>query len=136
MKKIVSSVVACVFAVAALVQAETGPGGKWTGQAAGRGGQQALTLDLKVNGSALSGTIKQGDTAASDITGKVVDASTITFSRSIQGRGGRGRAITLNYTGKISGDEMTLTVERPAGGRAARGGGAGGPISLKLKRAS
>jgi len=119
-------VVMSVFAYA-----QTGAAGKWTGETQGRGGPQPVTLELKVSGTTLTGTYTQGQQPAADISNaKIVDANTITFSRSFTGRGG-GDPITINYTGKIAGDEMTLTPEPPAGG----GGGGRGAAPITLKRA-
>ena len=103
-----------------------GVAGKWVGETQGRGGPQMVTLELKVDGDKLTGTYQQGQQPAGEIAeGKVVDASTITFKRSVAGRGG-GDPVTIEYTGKVSGAEMTLTPMAPAGGR-----GGGGPIMLK-----
>ena len=106
---------AVILLMSAFAAAQTGAAGKWTGETQGRGGPQMITLELKVSGGTVSGTWTQGQQPATEISkGKVVDPNTITFSRSITGRG--GDPITLNYTGKITGDELTLTVEAPAGG--------------------
>ena len=114
-------------ALAMIAVAQSGPAGKWTGEAQGRQGPQPITLELKVDAGKLTGTLTQGQQPAAEITeGKVVDASTISFKRSIQGRGGGG-PIEVEYTGKITGNEMTLT---PNGGRGGRG-----PMEIKLKRA-
>ena len=71
--------------------------------------------------------LQQGQQPAVDISeGKVVDASTVTFKRTVTGRGGE---ITIDYTGKISGSEMTLTPEFPGGGGRGGGGGGRGPVT-------
>jgi len=133
---------AFVVAVSALAYGQAGFAGKWTGETQGRGGPQAVTLELKLDGQALSGTYTQGEQATPISDAKIVDASTITFGRSVTGRG--GDAITRNYTGKLSGDELVLTVAPfPAGGPGGGGPGAGGPgggagrgpMPITLKRA-
>ena len=133
---------ALVVAVSALAYGQAGFAGKWTGETQGRGGPQAVTLELKLDGTALSGTYTQGEQATPISDAKIVDASTITFGRSVTGRG--GDAITRNYTGKLSGDELVLTVAPfPAGGPGGGGPGAGGPgggagrgpMPITLKRA-
>jgi hypothetical protein len=64
----------------------------------------------------------------------VVDASTITFKRTVMGRGGE---ITIEYTGKLGGAELTLTPMFQGGGPGGGGGGGGrGPMPITLKRAS
>jgi len=108
--------------------AQSGPAGKWTGETQGRQGPQTITLELKVDAGKLTGTMAQGAQPAAEITdGKLVDPTTISFKRSLQGRGGGG-PIEIEYTGKIKDDEMTLT---PNGG----GRGGRGPMEITLKRA-
>lgn len=117
-------------ALSMIAFAQSGPAGKWTGETQGRQGPQTITLDLKVDASKLTGTFAQGAQPAGEITeGKIVDPTTISFKRSVQGRGG-GAPVEISYTGKIKGDEMTLT-PTVAGG----GGGGRGPTELTLKRA-
>src|SRR5215813_6036201 len=109
--------------------AQSGPAGKWTGEAQGRQGPQPITLELKVDAGKLTGTMSQGAQPAGEITdAKIVDPDTISFKRSVQGRAGN---IEIEYTGKIKGNEMTLTPSA-AGGR----GGGRGPTEITLKRAS
>jgi hypothetical protein len=123
--------VAAVLLAPGVVGAQTGAAGKWTGETQGRGGTQQIVLQLKVDGSTLTGTFQQGEQPAAEIKeGKVVDASTITFKRTFMGRGGE---ITIDYTGKISGAELTLTPMVQGGGG---GGGGRGPMPITLKRAS
>ena len=106
--------------------------GKWMGETQGRGGTQQVTLQLKVDGGNVMGTYQQGEQAAAEISnGKVVDASTITFSRTVAGRDG-GEGFTINYTGTIKGSEMTLTREGGRGGGG--GGGRGAPMPITLKK--
>jgi hypothetical protein len=125
MKTKVVLVFALFFVLSIFAYAQSGPAGKWTGETQGRGGPQPITLELKVSGSTLAGTYKQGEQTSEITDGKVVDASTITFKRSVAGRGG-GEPIVITYNGKISGDELTLTAEGGGGGRGGGGGGAGG----------
>jgi hypothetical protein len=125
-----------LLAVPALAVAQSGPAGKWMGETQGRGGTQKVTLELKVDGSKLMGMYQQGEQPASEIAeGKVVDASTITFKRTITGRG--GDPFTIEYSGKISGNELTLTPMFGGGGPRGGGGGGGrGPMPIMLKRGS
>lgn len=131
MKTVPVAMVVAALVIPAAVGAQSGAAGKWTGETQGRGGTQTIVLQLKVDGGTLSGTFQQGDQPAAEIKeGKVVDASTITFKRTVQGRGGE---FTIEYTGKISGAEMTLTPMVQGGGP---GGGGRGPMPITLKRAS
>lgn len=91
--------------------------GKWTAEVPGRGGNtQQVTITLKANGSALTGTISNpmGETAITD--GKV-DGDTVTFSVT---REMQGNTIKQNYTGKLSGDEIKFSVVREGGQGQAR----------------
>src|ERR1044072_31243 len=97
-------VFALLFVLSMFAYAQSGPAGKWTGETQGRGGPQPITLELKVSGSTLTGTYTQGQNGSEISEGKVVDASTITFKRSVAGRGG-GDPVVITYNGKISGDE-------------------------------
>jgi hypothetical protein len=130
MKKKSFLVSAFLSALSLIAFAQSGPAGKWTGETQGRQGPQTITLELKVDAAKLTGTFAQGTQPAAEITeGKIVDATTVSFKRSVQGRGG-GAPIEISYTGKIKGDEMTLT-PTVAGG----GGGGRGPTELTLTRA-
>jgi hypothetical protein len=136
MRSISALTVAAVLVGAGAVAAQTGAAGKWTGETQGRGGTQQIVLELKVNGGALTGTYQQGEQPAAEIKeGKVVDASTITFKRTVAGRGGGGE-FTIEYTGKINGAELVLTPMFQGGGPGGGGGGGRGPMPITLKRAS
>ena len=115
---------AALFALSVFAYAQAGLAGKWTGETQGRGGPQPVTLELKVSGSTVTGTYTAGQNPAAEITeGKVVDASTVTFKRSQPGRGG-GDPVVITVTGKLAGNELTLTNE--GGGGGGRGGPGGG----------
>ena len=116
-KLLLASLVLILMAVPAYSQVA----GTWMGETQGRGGTQEITLMLTVDDNALTGTFKQGDQAAADISDGTVEGDTIMFSRSLE-FGGRG-AFNLSYTGEIDGDQLTLTVAFPEGGF---GGGRGG----------
>jgi hypothetical protein len=125
-----SLLVSAVLSVLSLmVAAQSDFAGKWTGETQGRQGPQPISLELKVDAGKLTGTMTQGAQPAAEITdGKIVDATTVSFKRTLQGRG--GGSIEIEYTGKIKGNELTLTPN--FGGR----GGGRGPAEITLKRAS
>jgi hypothetical protein len=124
------------LAIPAVAGAQAGAAGKWVGETQGRGGPQKVMLELKVDGKKLMGTFQQGEQPAADISeGMVMDAATVMFKRSIQGRD--GNAFTIEYTGKINGNEMTLTPMFAGGGPGGGGGGGRGgrgPMPITLKR--
>ena len=75
------------------------------------GNKREVSMNLKVDGSKLTGTVggPMGDTDISD--GKV-DGDTITFSVV---REFNGNQMKMNYTGKVTGDEIAFKVARDGG---------------------
>ena len=129
------------IAGAALAQSVAG---KWTGEQQGRGGTQAVTLEVKADGAKLTGTLLAGENK-SEIQEGMIEGAKVMF-KTVQDFG--GNSITIQYTGELKGDELTLTREFQGGrfGGGAGGGGGGGvgggrgggrgPQPLVLKRAS
>ena len=111
--------------------AQTGVAGKWVGElsaADGHGVAQPITVDLKVEGEALSGTVTEGALEARPIAGATMEGATLTF-RTTRNLGSSD--INVNWKGELKGEDLTLTREigpAPAeagGGRGGRGGGGG-----------
>ncbi len=99
----------CLLAIAAFAADATG---KWSAEVPGRGGQtRQITMNLKADGAKLTGTLggPQGDT---EITNGKVDGDTISFTVT---REFQGNSVKLNYTGKVSGDEIKFKQEREGG---------------------
>jgi hypothetical protein len=96
--------------------------GKWTGEAPGGRGPQAVTLNLKAEGTKLTGTTsgRGGDIPIADGT---IDKTNIKFKTTQQGRGGE---VTFEWTGTLKGDELAM--KRMATGRE------GAPQEFTLKR--
>jgi hypothetical protein len=118
--------------------------GKWTGEQQGRGGTQPVTLDVKTEGSTLTGTLTTGENSVTIQDGMVMDGGKVMF-KTTQSR--NGNDVTISFTGEMKGDELTLTRQGGGGGRnggggggqgGAQGGGGGGrgPQPLVLKRAN
>ena len=107
--------------------------GKWTVQTQGRNGVQTQTLTLKFDGSTLTGSLQGGRGGAVDITEGKVDGANVSFKVTRAARNGGNQ--TTTYTGTLAGDDLKLTISRPAGGGGGRrGGGRGGPQELAFKR--
>ena len=98
--------------------------GKWTASTQGRNGTQTETLTLKLNGSTLTGNLDMGR-GATEIASGTMDGSTVNFKVTRAGRNGN---TTTDYTGKLTGDDLTLTATR-------EGGAAKGSQQLVFKRA-
>jgi hypothetical protein len=98
----------CALAVVALAADVTG---KWTYETQGRNGPQTATMNLKADGSTVTGTVsgRGGEIQISD--GKI-DGNTVTFTvvREMQ-----GNKITSKYTGTVSGDEIKFKIETEGG---------------------
>ena len=101
--------------------------GKWTAEVPGRQGTPTTTtFNFKSAGEKLEGTVsgRQGDTAISDGTIKGADVA-FKVVREMQ-----GNKITINYVGKLAGDEIKFT-------RTMEGGpGGGAAVEFTAKRAS
>jgi len=124
---------ALLLAVLALMSivafAQSGIAGKWVGELSakdGHGVSQPVTIDLKMEGEALSGTVTEGSLDARPIQGASVEGSTVTF-RTVRNFGGPD--INVNWKGELKGDDLTFTREigpAPAEAGGGRGGGRGG----------
>jgi hypothetical protein len=93
-------------ALAAIVVAADATG-KWTFEQQGRNGAQTVTLNLKADGSNLTGTIsgRGGDT---EISNGKIDGSNVSFSVT---REMQGNKFETKYSGTLSGDELKLKIE-------------------------
>lgn len=93
-------IMCCLLATSAMAADVTG---KWTAQVPGRGGNmREMTMNLKADGAALTGTVSTG-MGETDISGGKVDGDNIAFSvvREFQ-----GNSMTIHYAGQVSGDEI------------------------------
>jgi autotransporter translocation and assembly factor TamB len=102
--------------------------GKWTAEMEGRNGPQTVTMNLKADGGALTGTVsgRMGDT---EISAGKVDGSNITFDVV---REFNGNKITQHYNGTLDGDTIHFTIKMEGG----RGPNGGQERKLDAKRAT
>src|SRR5208283_4743602 len=91
--------------------------GKWVYEQAGRGGGNPtqVTLNLKANGSTLTGSMVRpgrggGDPMETQISEGKVDGDNISFKIAMQMG---GNSMTSEYTGTVSGNELKLKISRP-----------------------
>ena len=118
--KFLAALVAVCFTAVAAFAADATPAGTWKYTQAGRGGapgmERTLVLDLKAG--ALTGTLKGAtmgqmevpDTAISDASFK---DGVVSFSVTTEFNGNKR---TTKYTGKLDGDKITGSTERPGRG--------------------
>ncbi|MGO8932888.1 MAG: hypothetical protein ACLQKA_10355 [Bryobacteraceae bacterium] len=88
--------------------------GKWTFEQQGRNGTMQVTLDLKIAGSALTGSVSQpgreGNTMETPITDGKVDGNNISFTVK---REFNGNSFVTTYKGALDGDDLKLEISRP-----------------------
>lgn len=83
--------------------------GTWTGIFHTReGGAFETNLVLKVDGNNLTGTLQQGNSDEMQIENGKINGDQVTFTLT-RGTGEKTRKI--NYTGKVNGNNMHLTVQ-------------------------
>jgi len=85
--------------------------GKYSATTEGRRGPQTIVFDLKTDGGTVSGTVSGRGPEPAKIENGKIDGETLTFSTTMSFN---GNTMTMNYTGKVSGDSIDFTVE---GGR-------------------
>jgi len=85
------------------------PTGTWKWTVEGRNGPREATAKLELRDGALSGSVsgRNGDTAIGDATFKD-DAIAFTVKREFN-----GNSFVIKYDGKLDGDNITGTIERP-----------------------
>ena len=117
MKKLAATaILMCAAAFAA------GIDGKWVGESQGRNGPQKITLTLKSEGGALTGTV-EGAGRGGDGTVEIKNCKIEVAKFSFAVPGGRGDAV---WEGTVEGDELKGT----------RAGGQGQPRPFTAKRAN
>ena len=103
-----------VAAIAADDKADPNGTWKWTRPGRNGGPDQEFTLKLKAEGEKVTGKLtapgRQGATSEVEIKEGKVKGDEISFNTSIERN---GNTITSKYSGKISGDSLKGTIERP-----------------------
>jgi hypothetical protein len=128
MKKLALAICFTLLALAVCASAEDMTG-KWTGQMAGMGGGDPMTLTFtfKQEGAKLSGSVQgsMGDPMA--FTDGKVEGNKFTFTIAFEGGGG---SMKVKHEGTITGDEIKMTSKFEGGDFPG-----GGPNEITLKRA-
>jgi len=102
--------------------------GKWTYEQQGRNGATTTTLNLKADGSKLTGTMDGGRGGPIEISDGHVDGNSISFSVK---RSMGGNDVVTPYKGILDGDTLKLEFTR-----AGRQGGEPTPMTVTAKRAT
>lgn len=99
----------CAAFVLAVAAFAGDPSGNWKWTTEGRNGPMESTAKLALKDGALSGSIggRMGETAIGDATFKD-DAIAFTVTREFQ-----GNSFVVKYAGKLEGDTITGSIERP-----------------------
>ena len=106
--------------------------GKWTWEQAGRqgGNPTTVTLNLKVDGSKLTGTMDGGRGGPIEISDGHVDGNSISFSVK---RSMGGNDVVIPYKGIVSNSGDSIKIDYTQAGR---GGGEPTPRTVTAKRAT
>ena len=105
-----------ILLVVAFVAMAADVTGKWVYEQAGRGGGNPtqVTLNLKANGSTLTGSVvrpgRGGDPMETQISEGKIDGDNISFKVTIQMG---DNSMTTEYAGTVSGNELKLKITRP-----------------------
>lgn len=137
----IKAAILCLLATGVVLAAD--PSGKWEAAMQSPRGDVKMTINLKADGEALTGTIGNERMGESEIQDGKISGDEISFKQVME----RGdRKLTIEWKGTVKGDELELT-RSFAGGTGARGpggrrkggpgdgqgrrGGMGGPITAK-----
>ena len=103
--KFKATLLTALLAVSAFAADATG---KWSWEQPGRGGQGAMTqtLNLKADGSKLTGAM-EGRQGPTEITDGKIDGDNVSFNVV---REMNGNTMKMAYKGTLAGDELKLTV--------------------------
>ena len=121
-----------ILLVAAIGLMAADVSGKWTFEQQGRGGGNPITvtLTLKADGAALTGSVsrpgRDGNAMETAISDGKVDGANITFATKQEFN---GNTMVTTYKGAVDGDSIKLDVTRPG-----RGGGDPTTTTVTAKR--
>ena len=109
--KLVRWVVAAGLATFSLLAGDVT--GKWTAEMQGpNGNTRTVTMNLKADGSKLTGTVSGGRGGDAEISDGKVDGNDISFSVV---REFNGNKMTSNYKGKVDGDVIHFNIKMEGG---------------------
>lgn len=103
-----------IFLAVALCLVAANASGKWTYEQEGRNGPVQVTLNLKVEGAALTGTVTRpgrgGSAMETPISDGKVNGNDVSFSVK---REFNGNSFVTTYKGTLDGDNLKLEISMP-----------------------
>jgi hypothetical protein len=103
-------VVVCLFFVS--VHAQSSVVGKWAGEEILKGSSQAILLELRLEGTKLTGSITRDKNPPTPISEGKVDGPKVTFKTTIVFN---GNEVQVNWVGEVKGDQLSVS-RQTAGG--------------------
>jgi len=107
--------VTTVLLTVALCLLAADAGGKWTFEQEGRNGSVQVTLNLKIDGGTLTGTMarpgREGNMMETPITDGKVDGNNVSFTVK---REFNGNSFVSTYKGTLDGDTLKLEITMPS----------------------
>src|SRR4051795_10270727 len=99
-----------LFAMFALTASAADVSGNWKASVETPNGTMETSFLLKADGPKVTGTATMGQMGESPISEGKVDGDTVSFAVVRNGPNGEFR---INYSGKVTGDEMKITASIP-----------------------
>lgn len=100
--------IVCSVAMAPSVRAQSPVDGKWEAKLKTQVGEQTITINLKGDGSKLTGTVAVGQASGTPIEDGKIEGDTISFKQNVDFGGAK---TTLSYTGKVNRDQIMFIRE-------------------------
>jgi hypothetical protein len=105
-------VFAAIWLMAAVVQAQSGLAGKWTGEEQSPAGAVPVVLQLSVKSSSVTGSVIVGESPAQAISEGKLDGKKLTFKTTTFLN---GKEVPISWEGEVQDNELRFV--RTLGGR-------------------
>jgi len=106
-------VFAAMWLIAAIVQAQSGVAGKWTGEEQSPAGAVPVVLQLAVKSSSVTGSVILGENPAQAISEGKIDGKKLTFKTTIFLN---GKEVPVSWEGEVQDNELRFIRTLRAGG--------------------
>ena len=105
---------AAMWLISAVVYAQSGMTGKWTGEEQSRSGAVPVVLQLSVNSSSVTGSVMVGENPAQPISDAKINGNSLAFTTTTVLN---GKEVPILWEGEAKGSELTLVRTLGTGGR-------------------